>query len=136
MTSAVMIPSAGVAVTREALLAMLGRPLESLSHALTVHERELHPEWFEDGRRNFNELCRLLDLIGWDAAAPTRKVEIGDEDARTIREAIASYLPMVEQWLCEAVELRRRREHRNSVQAMWSLLAALREVTPEQQQAA
>jgi hypothetical protein len=53
-----------------------------------------------------------------------------------LRAAIEDYLPMVEQWLCEAQTLRRRGEHRASVRAMWSLLAALREVAPEQEQAA
>jgi hypothetical protein len=134
MTSTVTIPVGGIADTREALLSLLGQPVQALAHTLTVPERELHPEWFEDDRRQFGEICRLLDVIGWDAAAPARKVQVSAEDARAIREAIEGYLPMVEQWLCEAVQLRIRRARRDSVQAMWSLLAALREVTPEQQQ--
>lgn len=134
MPSTVTIPAGGIADTREALLNLLNRPVERIAHTLTVPERELYPEFFEDDRRDFNEVCRLLDVIGWDAAAPARKVEVTATDARTIREAIEDYLPMVEQWLCEARQLRIRREHRESVQAMWTLLAALREVTPEPEQ--
>jgi hypothetical protein len=136
MTSTVTIPAAAVGDTREALLSLLSQPVQAIAHTLTVPERELHPEWFEDDRRQFGEVCRLLDVIGWDAAAPARKVEVSGEDASMIREAIEGYLPMVEQWLCEAGQLRIRRAHRDSVQAMWSLLAALREVTPAQEQAA
>jgi hypothetical protein len=136
MSSTVTIPAAGIADTREALLCLLNRPVEAIGHTLTLPERELHPEWFEDDRRDFGEVCRLLDVIGWDAGAPARKVEVTTADARMIRAAVEDYLPMVEQWLCEAKELRRRREHRESVQAMWTLLAALREVAPEQEQAA
>lgn len=134
MTSTVTIPAGGIGVTREALLCVLNEPVERIAHTLTVPERELHPEWFENDRRDFGEVCRLLDVIGWDAGAPARKVEVTATDARTIREAVEDYLPMVEQWLCEAKQLRIRREHRDSVQAMWTLLAALREVTPEPEQ--
>ena len=136
MTSTVTIPAAGIADTREALLFLLGRPLEAMAHALTLPERELHPEWFEGDREHFEQVCRLLDVIGWDAAAPVRKVEVSGEDARTIREAVEDYLPMVEQWLCEAKQLRVRREHRDSVQAMWSLLAALPRVAGDESEAA
>jgi len=135
-TDTLTIPAAGITDTREALLNLLNRPVEAIAHTLTVPERELHPEWFESDRRQFGEVCRLLDVIGWDAAAPARKAEVSVEDARTIREAIEDYLPMVEQWLCEAKQLRIRREHRDSVQAMWTLLAVLRDVVPEQEQAA
>ncbi|HTU78344.1 MAG TPA: hypothetical protein VMF09_06240 [Solirubrobacteraceae bacterium] len=136
MTSTVTIPAGGIADTREALLSLLSQPVQAIAHTLTVPERELHPDWFKDDRCQFGEVCRLLDVIGWDAAAPARKVEVSGEDARMIREAIEGYLSMVEQWLCEAGQLRIRRAHRDSVQAMWSLLAALREITPEHEQAA
>lgn len=136
MTSTVTISAAGIANTREALLCLLNEPVEAIKYTLTLPERELHPEWFEDDRRQFDQVCRLLDLIGWDASAPTRKVEVSGEDAHEIRGAIEGYLPMVEQWLHEATTLRTRREHRRSVQAMCSLLVALREVTPEDEKAA
>lgn len=135
MADVVTIPAAGVGEVREALLCLLGDPVEALGHTLTLPEHELHPEWFEDDRRRFEEVCRLLDTIGWDAAAPMREVEVTREDAQTIRGAVEDYLPMVEQWLCEASALRRRRERRDSVRAMWALLAGLREVA-EQQKAA
>jgi hypothetical protein len=124
MTSTLTIPATGIRDAREALLCLLNEPVESLAHTLTLPEHELHPEWFEDGRRQFDQICRLLDVIGWDASAPPRKVEIAGEDAPTIRRAIDGYLPMVEEWLAEASQLRKRREHRDSVQAMWTLLAA------------
>lgn len=125
MTSTVTIPATGIAVTREALLCLLNEPVEAIGHTLTLPEHELHPEWFEDDRRRFEEVCRLLDTIGWDAAAAPRKVEVTSKDAHTIRGAVEDYLPLVEQWLCEATALRTRREHRDSVQAMWTLLDAL-----------
>ena len=136
MTSTVTIPAAGIADTREALLCLLNRPVESIGHTLTLPERELHPEWFEDDRQHFDEVCRLLDTIGWDAAAPARKVEVTGEDALTIRGAIEEYLPLVEQWLHEATKLRTRREFRDSVQAMWTLLDALPQVAADHAQAA
>lgn len=78
----------------------------------------------------------MLDAIGWDAAVPSRKVEVTSKDALTIREAIEGYLPLVEQWLPEAKALRTRREHRDSVQAMWALLAALPQLPADAKQAA
>jgi hypothetical protein len=135
MTSTVTIPATGIADAREALLSRLSQPVEGIGHTLTLPERELHPEWFENDRRDFVEVCRLLDVIGWDASAPARKVELSIEDARTIREAIEDYLPMVEEWLSEATRLRTRREHRDSVQAMWTLLGALPPLAAEQKAA-
>jgi len=136
MTSTVTIPATGVAVTREALLCLLNEPVEAIGQALTLPERELHPEWFEDDRRRFEEVCRLLDTIGWDMAATPRKVEVTSQDANTIRDAIEDYLPMVEEWLSEAKQLRIRREHRDSVQAMWTLLDALPPIASERAKAA
>jgi hypothetical protein len=136
MTSTVTIPAAVVADTREALLCLLNRPVEAISQTLAMPERELHPEWFEDDRRHFGEVCGLLDAIGWDAAVASRKVEVTSKEALTIREAIEGYLPLVEQWLPEAKALRTRREHRDSVQAMWALLAALAQLPADAKQAA
>lgn len=136
MADVVTLPAAGVAEVREALLCALGEQVEAIGHSLTLPEHELHPEWFEGARRRFEEVCRLLDTIGWDAAAAPRTVEVTREDAQTICGAVEDYLPLVEQWLCEAGALRRRREHRDSVRAMWSLLAVLRGAAGEQEQAA
>ncbi len=136
MTSTVTIPTAGIGVTREALLCVLSEPVEAIGHTLTLPEHELHPEWFEEDRRRFEEVCRLLDAIGWDAAAPPRKVEVSSEDAHAIRGAIEGYLPMVEQWLHEATTLRTRREHRDDVQAMWALLDVLPRFVADEKEAA
>lgn len=136
MTSTVTIPAAGIGVAREALLRVLNEPVEGLGHTLTLPERELHPEWFEDDRWRFEQVCRLLDAIGWDAAAAPRKVEVTSEDAHEIRGAIEDYLPMVEQWLHEATTLRARREHRDSVQAMWALLDVLPRFVADEKAAA
>ena len=125
MTSTVTISATGIGVAREALLCVLNEPVEALGHTLTLPERELHPEWFEEGRWRFEQVCRMLDMIGWDTAAAPRKVEVTTEDAHEIRGAIEDYLPMVEQWLHEATTLRTRREHRDGVQAMWALLDVL-----------
>ena len=73
--------------------------------------------------------------VGTRALQRTR-VDVSHEDARTIRLAIEDYLPMVEQWLCEATKLRTRREHRDSVQAMWTLLAALPQHLADDEKAA
>jgi hypothetical protein len=136
MTSTVTIPATGIGVTLIALLCLLREPVEAIGHTLTLHEHELHPEWFENNRWRFEEICRLLDAIGWDAAAAPRKVEVNGKDARTIRGAIQDYLPMVEQWLHEATTLRTRREHRDSVQAMWALLDVLPRSIADEKQAA
>jgi hypothetical protein len=136
MTATVLIPAAGVVDGREALLCLLKEPVEAIKDVLTLPERELHPEWFEDGRHQFEQVCRLLDLVGWDTSAPAADVQVPGEHADTLREAIEGYLPLVEGWLPEAKALRERREHRASVQAMCSLLADLREVTPSDQKAA
>lgn len=136
MTNTVTILATGINVTREALLCVLNEPVEELGNTLTLSERELHPEWFEDDRRRFEQVCRLLDTIRWDAAAVPRKVEVSGEDAHEIRGAIEDYLPMVEQWLHEATTLRTRREHRDSVQAMWALLDVLPRSISDEKQAA
>jgi hypothetical protein len=136
MTSTVTIPAAGITGAREALLCLLNEPAESIVDTLIRPEYELHPEWFEADRRRFEEICRLLDVIGWDAGAPARKVEVTSQGAHTVRDAIEGCLPMVEQWLSEATKLRKRRQHRDSVQARWSLLATLRQATPDNEKAA
>jgi hypothetical protein len=125
MTGTVLIPAAGVGDVREALLCVLGDPLQALSHALTVPERELHPEWFLEDRHEFERMCGLLDLLGWDGAAPARAVELAGEHTGMVRRAVEDYLPLVEQWLAEAKLQRLRQGHRQSVQAMWSLLQEL-----------
>jgi len=136
MTSTVTIPASGIAETREALLCLLNRPVEAIGNTLTLPERELHPEWFEDDRRHFEDVCRLLNAISWDAAAPPREVEVTSKDALTIRGAIEDYLPLVEHWLPEAKALRTRREHRDSLQAMWALLDALPQLPADDEQVA
>lgn len=133
MTTTLVIPAAGIGDVREALLCLLNEPVEGIKETLSLPERELHPEWFEDDRRQFEQVCRLLDVIGWDADAPSRKIKVAVEHAELLREAIEDYLPLVEVWLPEAKALRERREHRDSVQAMCSLLATLREAAPKHQ---
>jgi hypothetical protein len=135
MTATVLIPAAGVGDVREALLCLLGDPLEALSNTLTLPEHELHPEWFQEDRREFERMCRLLDVVGWDAAAPARQVQLAGEHAGLVRRAVEDYLPLVEGWLAEAKPQRLRQEHRNSVQAMWSLLQELPgEHAPDEQE--
>jgi hypothetical protein len=132
--SAVLIPAGGVGELREALLCLLSDPIEGLAHTLTLPERELHPEWFQEDRREFERVCGVLDVVGWDAAAPAREVRLDGEHAGLLRHAVEEYLPLVEQWLAEAKPQRLRSEHRRSVQAMWSLLEELPgEDTPGEQ---
>jgi hypothetical protein len=123
--TAVLIPVGGVGELREALLCLLSDPVEGLAHTLTLPERELHPEWFGEDRREFERVCGVLDTIGWDAAAPARDVQLDGEHAGLLRQAVEEYLPLVEGWLAEAKPQRLRSEHRRSVQAMWSLLEEL-----------
>ncbi len=130
MAPTLTVPATVIAEVREALLGVLNDAVEAMTETLAQAEHELHPEWFEDDRRRFEGVCRLLDAIGWDAGSAATEIEVPCDDAPMIREAVEGYLATVEGWVPETGELRRRREHRSSVQAMLALLESLRDIAP------
>jgi hypothetical protein len=113
--STLRIPAGVLADVREALFGLMGDAAEALSHVLEQPGREQHPEWFHAGRGQLGQVFALLDLIGWDDAPSPLDVEVDpSEHAVPLREALDSYLPLLEDQEREAEvdDQRRAREHR------------------------
>ncbi len=77
---------------------------EGLSQALSSPDRERNPDWFVDDRRRLEHACVLLDSLGWDVdVIASEPVEINlDRYGEDLREAIESYLPLLEEQEAEA----------------------------------
>lgn len=103
MSTAVMIPAKLIADVRESLFLLMRDATEEISRTLTRPDRELHPEWFEDARKQLEDVFALLDLIGWPADGESREVEVElRSHGQSLKEALASFLPLVENELEEA----------------------------------
>jgi hypothetical protein len=103
MTITLKIPAELIPELREALLCMLGDAVDDLGSALTHPGRALSPEWFVQGRGEFERACALLDLIGWDGWLRPQDTTVDfAEHAATLKDALERYLPLVENWRDEA----------------------------------
>jgi hypothetical protein len=103
MSNILKIPADVIPELREALLCMLGDAVDDIGSALTHPGRELSPEWFVEGRGEFERACALLDLIGWDGWLRPKDTTVdGAEHAATLKEALERYLPLLENWRDEA----------------------------------
>jgi hypothetical protein len=103
MSDIVEIPADLIPEVRVALQCMLGDGTEAISRALTFPERELHPEWFVQGRHEIEHTFELLDEIGWDGSLRPQATSIDpNTHGATLREALERYLPLVENWLAES----------------------------------
>jgi hypothetical protein len=130
------IPADAIADVRLALLARLGDATEQISHALTIPDHQSHPDWLAPGRELFEDVCALLDEIGWDATLRSQATTIElATHGQTLRVALEHYLPLVENWRDEAApdydppagpaQLAKHEQHVQSVTAMQALLALL-----------
>ena len=98
MSNTLSIPAEAIAAVQEALFVLMSEAAEGLSQALSSPDRERNPDWFVDDRRRLEHACVLLDTIGWDVdVIASEPVEVdGDRYGEDLREAIESYLPLLE----------------------------------------
>jgi hypothetical protein len=97
------IPSDVLPDVREGLFCLMGDATQGLDQALIFRDRELHPEWFADDRRQLERVFAMLDLIGWEAGTGSRAVEVElGEYGQTLKEALGAYLPILEDQEAEA----------------------------------
>ncbi len=76
----------------------MGDACEEIGRTLSHIDRELYPEWFEKERRQLEDVFFLLDLIGWPADGEVYEVAVDlRERGQTLKDALASYLPQIEE---------------------------------------
>jgi len=98
MSNTLSIPAEAIAAVQEALFVLMSEAAEGLSQALSSPDRERNPDWFVDDRRRLERACALLDTIGWDVdviASEPVEVDLA-RYGEDLREAIESYLPLLE----------------------------------------
>lgn len=138
MSNTLKIPAEVIPEVREALLCMLGDAVDDIGSALTHPGRELSPEWFVQGRGEFERACGLLDVIGWDGWLRPQDTTVElEEHASTLKDALERYLPLVENWRDEAelgqasppgaADREKYEQHTNSVVAIQRFLSALQQ---------
>jgi hypothetical protein len=110
MSTTLTIPAGVLADVRESLLCLMGDATNAIRHALERRAREHHPERFDAGRQQLEQVFALLDLVGWDATGEPHEVEIDlDEYGRTLKEALDGYVPILEDQEKEAAINDKRR---------------------------
>jgi hypothetical protein len=103
MSNTLEIPAELIPEVRTAVQCMLGDGTASISDFVTLPEHELHPEWFIQGRDEFEHTCALLDEIGWDGSLRPQATRIDlERHGATLREALGRYLPIAEDRLTDA----------------------------------
>ena len=102
MNNTVQIPADLIPDVRAALQSMLGDAAESISNAVTLPRHELHPEWFVPGRELFEDVCELLDVLGWDGSLrpQTANLDFARHGA-LLKAGLEGMLPHVEMELAE-----------------------------------
>jgi hypothetical protein len=98
MSNTLSIPAEAIAAVQEALFVLMSEAAEGLSQALSAPDRKRNPDWFIDDRRRLEHVCALLDALGWDVdSIASEPVEVdGDRYGEDLRQAIESYLPLLE----------------------------------------
>jgi hypothetical protein len=103
MSTTLTIPADVVADLRVALFCLMGDATQGIDQALVHPDRERHPEWSADHRRQLGRVFATLDLVGWSAGDDRRDVEIDVCDhGQTLKEALEEYLPLLEDQEAEA----------------------------------
>lgn len=98
MSNTLSIPAEAIAAVQEALFVLMSEAAEGLSQTLSSPDRERNPDWFVDDRRRLEHAWALLDTLGWDVdviACEPVDVDL-DRFGEDLREAIESYLPLLE----------------------------------------
>jgi BMFP domain-containing protein YqiC len=103
MSTTLTIPADVLADVRVALFCLMGDATQGIDQALVHPDRERHPEWFADHRRQLGRVFATLDLVGWAEGDDSRDVEIDVRDhGQTLKEALNGYLPLLEDQEAEA----------------------------------
>jgi hypothetical protein len=131
MTNTLEILADLIPDVRMGLFGLLGDAAEDISNARTRPRFDLHPEWFVSGRELFEDVCELLDVLGWDGNLRPQTANVDfDRHGPTLKAALEGFLPLLEMELAEvdANDARRARHgeppRRDSVKAR---MRALRE---------
>lgn len=103
MSTTLMIPAKLISGVRESLFLLMGDAAEEIDRTLNQPDRELYPEWFEHERKQLEDAFALLDLMGWPADGESREIEVDlRSHGQSLKEALASFLPLIESELQEA----------------------------------
>jgi hypothetical protein len=101
--SGLYIPESVLPDVREAILSALHDALQDMEEPLTLPERDRHPEWFPEGRRDIEHIWALLDLTGWRETDETRDLELDlQEYGQTVLITAANHHDLYETWEKEA----------------------------------
>jgi hypothetical protein len=88
MSTTLTIPADIVPDVREGVLSLMGDATEQIDRAVIRPGRELHPEWFEQGRRQLEQVFALLDLVGWASDSAPHPITLDlREHGLTLKEA-------------------------------------------------
>jgi hypothetical protein len=131
MLNTIQIPADLIPDVRMGLFGLLGDAAEEISDALTRPRFAFHPEWFVPGRELLEDVCELLDILGWDGSLRPQDANLDFErHGHLLKAAVEGILPHVEMELAEVdANDARRAQHgepprRDSVKAR---MRALRE---------
>jgi hypothetical protein len=84
-----VVPAAVVVHLRDILYLVLGDEASQITSLATRLHRERHGEWFTEHVAKFQQICVILDAIGWSA---TRHAEDAELDACEYGELILAVL--------------------------------------------
>src|SRR5580692_10099144 len=76
----VTVPAELVERLRQGAFVAIGAAAHAIDGVVFSRKRGAHPEWFRDPAKDLQELCGLLDVIGWEGAVPEVDVRL-DPDA-------------------------------------------------------
>ncbi|HEX4837144.1 MAG TPA: hypothetical protein VFV03_01260 [Solirubrobacteraceae bacterium] len=88
---------------RSGLITVLAIAAQGISANAAFPDREQHPDWYSDPRRNLEAACAVLDVIGWADTEQGTDIEIDlHEHHGALEEALESVLRTAESDLNEA----------------------------------
>lgn len=98
---------------RMGLFGLLGDAAEEISDAVTRPRFVLHPEWFVPGRELFEDVCELLDVLGWDSSLRPQDANLDfNRHGELLKAGVEDMLPHLEMELAEVdANDARRAEH-------------------------
>lgn len=134
MSTTLTIPAKLISDVRASLFSLMGDAAEGIDLTLIQPDRELYPEWFEKERKQLEDVFALLDLIGWPADGESREVKVDlPSHGQSLKEALATFLPVIENELEEADANDAYRESKGNPPRKAEIaarLAAFREFVP------
>lgn len=72
----VTVPAELVEWLRQGAFVAIGAAAHAIDGVVFSGKRGAHPEWFHDPAEDLQELCRLLDVIGWEGEMPEVDVQL------------------------------------------------------------